>query len=676
MRANPMTDHYQNPVYPSACPDPFVLKHAGEYWCYCTGTWRDGRRFGILRSADLVTWQPLAGALAPLPAGLLPYPDTCYWAPEVVYRNGRFILYYSVGNETFMQIRAATAAHPAGPFDDAGYRLTPEDFAIDAHVFVDEDGARYLFYATDFLAHTHIGTGAVRDRLLDDFTLAGDPQPVTRARFDWQVYDPQRAEKGGVRWHTVEGSFVLKRKGHYYHMFSGGHWQRPTYGVSYSIAERVDTSEEWEQLADGERIFPILRSQPETGVIGPGHNSVVRGPDNRQLFCIYHRWQLAEAGGGERVLAIDRLEWIGERLAVLGPTTTPQPAPLPPTVAGFAAVDWTFTGGRWSLDGATLRQTSASAVARAHLQLANPEFLLELTLHTLEGDETAAGQLGLVLSGEAGELLRFTVSAPRCMVTITSAAGEHVHTLPAGFDLAAPHLLRLEVSPLRAELQVNGVAVRWQGALTAAPDELALLAEGLAATFSGFALTAGWDDQFESDADSPAALGWRRADSAGEWRLADRELQQTNAELEETVVVKGSPLPDYELVVNARRLAGAGSYALYPAWGDVDDPGPALWLERAEAGWQLHWQSGGERGVFNLPADCGPERHQQYRLRKIGPRLTVLHGPVELGGLPAPERAGRVGLAARRAAVAFDLVRVTALPVSWRVARSADSSRL
>ena len=41
----------------------------------------------------------------------------------------------------------------------------------------------------------------------DPFTLKGDPNPVTRAQFDWQVYDPRVRRKGGVRWHTVEGPF-------------------------------------------------------------------------------------------------------------------------------------------------------------------------------------------------------------------------------------------------------------------------------------------------------------------------------------------------------------------------------------------------------------------------------------------------------------------------------------
>src|SRR3954453_6925053 len=107
------TATYLNPVYNHSFPDPFVLKFCGEYWAYCTGMWTDDRCFGILRSPDLVHWTKVGGALAPLPGD-----HPCYWAPEVSYWNGTFYLYYSVGNETFMQIRVAVADHPAGPFID------------------------------------------------------------------------------------------------------------------------------------------------------------------------------------------------------------------------------------------------------------------------------------------------------------------------------------------------------------------------------------------------------------------------------------------------------------------------------------------------------------------------------------------------------------------------------
>ncbi len=319
-RAEPAST-YTNPVYPHACPDPFVLKHGGEYWCYFTGRQPDGGAVGILHSPDLVRWQPVGSAM-PRP-GFGPH----YWGPEVSFIGGKFYLYYATGNEENMEIRVALADDPAGPFEDAGRRLTAETFAIDPHVFVDDDGRMYLFYATDYLDYERTGTGIAMDRLLDPLRLAGQPRPVARARYDWQIFDPHRVSKGGVRWHTVEGPFVLKHNGRYYLMFSGGNWQNESYGVAYAVSARLDEVEEWRQECDGVTRPPLLRSRPQDGVIGPGHNSVAVGPDGSELFCVYHRWQPETH---ERALAIDRLGWEGDDLVVYGPTTTPQPAPRRP----------------------------------------------------------------------------------------------------------------------------------------------------------------------------------------------------------------------------------------------------------------------------------------------------------------------------------------------------------
>ncbi len=314
---------YLNPVYPHDFSDPFVMNYRGEFWGYCTGFQPDGGVFGIIHSTDLVHWEYIASAMRPI-AGEHP----CYWGPEIVdagiWRTDgmpKLLLYYSVGNEETMQIRVAGSDVPQGPFHDLGITLTKEPFTIDPHVFTDEDGSRYLFYATDFLTHTHVGTGTAVDRMIDPFTLEGKPEPVTRARYEWQVYDSKRAAKGGVKWHTVEGPFVLKHHGKYYQMFSGGNWQNLSYGVSYAVSDTIKPGHEWTQHADGAKILPILRTIPGK-VIGPGHNSVVTGPDGIELFCVYHVWH-----DGVRAMAIDRMEWIDDDLIIHGPTTTEQPSP-------------------------------------------------------------------------------------------------------------------------------------------------------------------------------------------------------------------------------------------------------------------------------------------------------------------------------------------------------------
>ncbi|MFL6375729.1 MAG: glycoside hydrolase family 43 protein [Pyrinomonadaceae bacterium] len=312
---------YQNPVYGHSFPDPFVLRHAGSFYAYATGS-DEGGIFQILTSDDLVNWRDVGHAM-PLPQT----PAMHYWAPEVTYSDGKFYLYYSVGNEILMELRVAVADRPEGPFEDAGVKLTDQDFAIDAHVFTDRDGTRWMFYATDFLEHTHVGTGTVVDRMIDWSKLEGKPRPVTRAKYDWQIYDAARKEKGGVRWHTVEGPAVIERKGLYFEMFSGGNWQNTSYGVSFAVTDDLRSADEWEQHADGDKLLPMIRTSPE--VVGPGHNSIVRGPNGRELYCVYHRW--TDAG---RVMAIDRMDVVGRRIYVAGPTTTPQPMPYQPQDVG------------------------------------------------------------------------------------------------------------------------------------------------------------------------------------------------------------------------------------------------------------------------------------------------------------------------------------------------------
>ena len=73
---------------------------------------------------------------------------------------------------------------------------------------------------------------------LDFRRLAGAPARVLRPYAEWQLYEQQRAEKGGVDWYTVEGPFVVRQAGRCVCFYSGGRWQAPNYGVGYLLADR------------------------------------------------------------------------------------------------------------------------------------------------------------------------------------------------------------------------------------------------------------------------------------------------------------------------------------------------------------------------------------------------------------------------------------------------------
>jgi GH43 family beta-xylosidase len=306
---------FSNPVYDGYFADPFVLKTRDGYFAYGTGHGpeRDGRQFPILRSADLSRWEYLGGALAPLPpeGGVTPF--TAYWAPEVAEHEGRYYLYYSAatgGLDETHRLRVAIAERPEGPFQDAGRITLSGEFAnvfcIDAHPFHDpKTGKWYLFFATDFFTE-RVGTGTAVVPLADDLrSAAGPAQTVLRASAEWHVYERNRPLYGKTwsAWHTVEGPFVWHHAGRYYCFYSGGNWQTHAYGVGYGVADDPlgPYVDQWNK--EGPSVLRAIEGK----VLGPGHNSVIVGPDGRTEYLVYHAW---DAQRTARRMFIDPLIWM------------------------------------------------------------------------------------------------------------------------------------------------------------------------------------------------------------------------------------------------------------------------------------------------------------------------------------------------------------------------------
>lgn len=321
---------YQNPVWSGYLADPFVLKWRGEYYAYGTGSSvgnarsGDNRMFPVLHSSDFVLWEPLGGALEPLGPRY-----TAYWAPEVAERDGRFYMYYSADDDAGDEghrLRVAVADHPAGPFRDTGGILLPDEgFTIDAHPFRDpKNGQWYLFFAKDYFDE-RVGTGTAVAPLNDDMVSVADtPRKVLRATSDWHIHARHRHIYGQewAAWHTVEGPFVLFHEGLYYCLYSGGAWHTSNYGVGFGVAENVlgPYRDEWN--LEG----PSVLQGIEGKVIGPGHCSVVLGPDDKTEFIVYHAWDVERTA---RRMCIDPLLWTPTGPRCAGPTIGPKALPPP-----------------------------------------------------------------------------------------------------------------------------------------------------------------------------------------------------------------------------------------------------------------------------------------------------------------------------------------------------------
>ncbi|MEP6923775.1 MAG: glycoside hydrolase family 43 protein [Pyrinomonadaceae bacterium] len=675
--------NYLNPVFKQNFPDPFVWKFCGEFWAICTGFWHDGGVFGILRSRDLINWSDCGSAINPPPIAA-PY----YWAPEVFYENGKFYLYYSVGNEELMELRVAVADRPDGKYFDSGSRLTHESFAIDAHVFVDTNGTKYLFYATDFLEHAQIGTGTVRDKMLSPFSLAGKPQPVTRAKFNWQVYDPNRASKGGVRWHTIEGSAVLKRKNLYYQMFSGGNWQNVSYGVSYATTRDIEQAEEWQQRANGETVFPILRTIPGK-VVGPGHNSVVRGTDNFQLYCVYHRWADDLSG---RQMAIDRLDFAGERMFVIGASFESQPAPNAPTFQDFfntkteqgLGQNWEIENDEeWLTGSGAAISNSALENVETNCRLTASSFLVEVSAKSIEYTTNNCGY-GFCLKKNDEVILRCLILPGTKQIEIfeQDVYEQQIFKLPEDFDPQVFHLWRVEVDNLIVRLRLDEAAFQIEKNLKTAPEKFALATRTMSAAFAGFSMTIGFEELFNWDknhsnrclsgnlADDLTSRGWQiekilQKKSAktptAAWKIQDNFLQFESFE-GSAIIFKNLLLTDFEFIVNirlAQQKNDSGNYG-FVMRGKSDEI--ILTIESDNENYFLHViNSDTEAKQFALPDGFDPKEFHQFRFR-LKNQLLHLHcenaslGEIEVGLI---ER--QVGLYLSKAEAVFDMVRLTAI---------------
>ena len=324
---------YTNPVYLAYFADPFVWKVGRTYYAVGTGaveaagnTLRIDRctLFPLLRSADLVNWEPLGAALVRPDDP----PGDHFWAPEVARGDdGVFYLYYSVGwGDKNHQLFVAASETPQGPYRQvAGPLIDPAEcpFAIDPNPFRDEDGRWYLFYARDYLDTkdgTRAGTALAVRPMAGMTKLAGEESTVLRARHDWTLFKAGREMYGRVwDWHTLEGPCVVRRGGKYYCLYSGSNWETEHYGVDWCVASHPLGP--W--LGASESGPRLLKSVPGHAR-GPGHNSLVTGPDGKTDWIVYHAWDEHRTA---RRMCVDRVEWTEAGPRCTGPTWTPQPAP-------------------------------------------------------------------------------------------------------------------------------------------------------------------------------------------------------------------------------------------------------------------------------------------------------------------------------------------------------------
>jgi beta-xylosidase len=178
-----------------------------------------------------------------------------------------FYLYYTVNG----RIGVASADRPDGVFSDRGALVSN---GIDAHLFRDDDGSYFLYYAR-----------------YPDFAIFVQPMesPLRKKGAPVQLISPSEAWEKKDR-PVTEAPWMIRHRGVYYLLYSGGSADSEDYAIGYATAKHP--------LGPFTKYSgnPIIRKGD--GILGPGHASLIRDQAGK-LWMVYHQQQKDEKGAGQ-----------------------------------------------------------------------------------------------------------------------------------------------------------------------------------------------------------------------------------------------------------------------------------------------------------------------------------------------------------------------------------------
>ena len=292
---------YTNPVITfSSVADPTVIRTDEGFYLYATQT--NSYWIPIYFSKDLVNWEFKRSAFrkATRPTEDVLPGGGAFWAPEIRYINGKYVLYFSWakwGDGSISYTAVATSDSPVGDFLNAKPLLITDDFGSNCidQFYYEEDGKKYMFVGSF--------NGIYVTELTDDglsVKRGADGKPVLKKQVCGRAF---------------EGTNIYK-KGEYYYLFASINNCCPNNGMDSKYKVVVGRSENllgpyvdrkgkdmldnsWELVleGDGETFF------------GPGHNSIIIPDDAGTDWMIYHSYVKENGTVGGRLGMLDRIVW-------------------------------------------------------------------------------------------------------------------------------------------------------------------------------------------------------------------------------------------------------------------------------------------------------------------------------------------------------------------------------
>ncbi|NDV66973.1 family 43 glycosylhydrolase [Bacteroides sp. 224] len=285
----------KNPVLTGYYADPEIIySHKnGKYYMYPTSDGFDGwggYYFKTFSSDNLTDWKD-EGVILDLKKDVS-WADRHAWAPCITEKKvkGKYKYYYYF--TAAQKIGVAVSDNPTGPFVDSGKPLIdfkPEGInrgqEIDPDIFTDpKTGKSYLYWGNGYMAMAELNKDMVS---IKKNTL--------------KVMTPDRTFREAIE--------VFYRNGIYYFLWSEDDTRSENYKVRYGTA----TSPFGPIEIPKDNI--VIAKNPEKGIYGTGHNSVLQIPGKDEWYIVYHRFskpngiKMGRAAGFHREVCIDKIEF-------------------------------------------------------------------------------------------------------------------------------------------------------------------------------------------------------------------------------------------------------------------------------------------------------------------------------------------------------------------------------
>lgn len=291
--------------------DPVMAKEGDTYYLFATGM-----GVSVMSSKDMKTWKFEKSVLEKAPewaTKLIPSYRGHTWAPDVIFHNGLWHVFYSCSafakNTSAIGVATTPTLNPNSPdykWTDHGMVIQSvpnRDMwnAIDPNIIVDEEGTPWMNFGSFW-------DGIKMVKLTPDMKSVAQPEEWVSLCRRERTFELDDANPGDG---AVEAPFIMKH-GDYYYLFVSFDYccrgKRSDYKVVVGRSKTVKgpyLDKEGKRMDKGGGSIVIQGNENWAGI---GHNSAYHFDGKDYFIC--HAYSLAENGASK--LFIREMQWDAE----------------------------------------------------------------------------------------------------------------------------------------------------------------------------------------------------------------------------------------------------------------------------------------------------------------------------------------------------------------------------